>query len=301
MWAITSYFNPENFQSRLSNYKIFREKLNVPLITIELAFDGQFQLKPDDAEILLQIPNGAKLWQKERLLNLALKKIPKSIENIAWIDCDIFFESQDWHKKAVAQLKNNNVIQLFSDVYYLKPGLKDRSKKNILGSQQGLVASQHASKIHHESKYDKKFHPGLAWAAKKKLLNEHRLYDSLIIGGGDSALSYALYGKYEASKKHHFLSDLQFNHYLNWAQPFYKSVDNKVSFVDEKIYHLWHGKIKNRRYFSRNKALKKLGFNPYLDITLSKEGVWEWSNADESLKLYLENYFKSRKEDDLAL
>ena len=33
----------------------------------------------------------------------------------------------------------------------------------------------------------------------------------------------------------------------------------------------------------------------------NKEGVWEWSTADKSLKFYVENYFKGRKEDDFFI
>ena len=298
MWAITSYFNPQNFQSRYKNYKIFREKLNIPLITVELSFNNEFTLNVDDADILLQVPNGDILWQKERMLNLALTKIPKSIENVAWIDCDVFFGSHQWSIKAIEALKNYNVIQLFSEAHFLKPDSKTNYQQDILESKYGLIASHNFAANKLNSQWDKKFHPGFAWAAKKSLLIKHQFYDSLIIGGGDSALSYALFGKYEASRKHHFFSKIHFEHYLKWALSFNKSVNNKIGFIDEEIFHLWHGKIKNRGYFSRNKALKSLNFNPYIDITLSKNGAWQWNNASDNLKFYLQEYFKNRREDD---
>ena len=73
MWAITTYFNPVQYKRRLSNYKIFRANLGIPLVTVELSFDGRFELTNRDADILIQISGGAVLWQKERLLNVALK------------------------------------------------------------------------------------------------------------------------------------------------------------------------------------------------------------------------------------
>ena len=54
-WAITSYFNPGGFKSRLQNYKTFRKHLNIPLIAVELSFNGKFELKSSDADILIQI------------------------------------------------------------------------------------------------------------------------------------------------------------------------------------------------------------------------------------------------------
>jgi hypothetical protein len=43
-------------------------------VTVELSFDGRFELAGSDADILIQLSGGAVLWQKERLLNLALKR-----------------------------------------------------------------------------------------------------------------------------------------------------------------------------------------------------------------------------------
>ena len=91
-WAITSYFNPVGYQRRLQNYRTFRQYLAVPLVTVELSFNGRFQLEHGDAEILVQIPSADIMWQKERLLNLALKYLPESCEKLAWLDCDIVFE-----------------------------------------------------------------------------------------------------------------------------------------------------------------------------------------------------------------
>ena len=44
LWAITCYFNPTGYRRRLQNYRAFRERLNVPLVTVEQSFSGQFSL-----------------------------------------------------------------------------------------------------------------------------------------------------------------------------------------------------------------------------------------------------------------
>lgn len=90
MWVITTYYNPVRYKRRLSNYKIFRANLGVPLVTVELSFNGQFELTEKQADILIQISGGAVLWQKERLLNVALQALPSSCHKVAWLDCDIF-------------------------------------------------------------------------------------------------------------------------------------------------------------------------------------------------------------------
>jgi hypothetical protein len=44
LWAITSYFNPMKYQRRRANYRLFRERLGVPLVTVELAYGPDFEL-----------------------------------------------------------------------------------------------------------------------------------------------------------------------------------------------------------------------------------------------------------------
>src|SRR4051794_19189777 len=114
MLVVTSYFNPMKSRRRLANYRAFRSRLTTPLLTIELSFDGQFQLKTAYADHLFQLSGGDVMWQKERLLNIALAALPDGVEDVAWIDCDVVFESTDWPQQAKNALKSDNIIQLFS-------------------------------------------------------------------------------------------------------------------------------------------------------------------------------------------
>ena len=64
LWAITSYFNPIGYRRRPANYRLFRERLNVPLVTVELAYGPDFELTQSDADILVQLRGEDVLWQK---------------------------------------------------------------------------------------------------------------------------------------------------------------------------------------------------------------------------------------------
>src|SRR5262249_12525798 len=115
LWAITCYFNPIGYQRRLENYHTFRQHLAVPLVTVELAFNGAFQLQRGDADILVQLRGGDVLWQKERLLNLALKLLPDNCDKVAWLDCDVVFESDDWAARASHALDDFALLHLFHE------------------------------------------------------------------------------------------------------------------------------------------------------------------------------------------
>jgi hypothetical protein len=72
LWAITCHVNPMRYRRRLQNYLAFRRHLKVPLVAVELAYHDDFDLPPDAAEILIRLRSNDVLWQKERLLNVAI-------------------------------------------------------------------------------------------------------------------------------------------------------------------------------------------------------------------------------------
>ncbi|HEY2827606.1 MAG TPA: hypothetical protein VGJ04_08410, partial [Pirellulales bacterium] len=77
-WAITTHFNPMRWRRRLDNFHVFRKHLKVPLVAVELGYDDRFELQPNDADILVQIPGIDVMWQKERLFNVALSHVPQT-------------------------------------------------------------------------------------------------------------------------------------------------------------------------------------------------------------------------------
>lgn len=300
MWAITSYYNPVGYKRRLSNYRLFRSNLGVPLVTIELSFDGAFELEKGDADILIQISGGAVVWQKERLLNLALKAVPSEVVKIAWLDCDLIIERPDWVDEAETQLRQLDIVQLFSEAVHLpsqdfKFGVEDRnlnhtSVPGILGLSNGREIMSIRSNSHY-------FQSGFAWAANKSLLEKYGFYDAAIVGGGDCFMVGALYGEFEGIARRFMLSETRREHYLRWAVPFHDSVGGRFGHMPGTIYHLSHGTMENRRYADRHQPLADLNFDPYLDLRVGASGAWEWARPRPELEAALMNYFVARAED----
>ena len=298
MWAITSYFNPVGFKRRLSNYRIFRANLAVPLVTVELSFDGRFELTDDDADILIQLSGGAVLWQKERLLNIAIKSVPQNAKNIAWLDCDVIFERPDWMHEAEQKLSEANVVQLYSELVDLGPEGYQPSIQHVPPSGHGIV-SLGLRQQNAPTEGDVRFSlPGLAWAARKEILEEHGFYDAMIIGSGDSSIFHAMHGRFDHELGRRLLTKAHEEHYLMWARPYHRTVRGKVNNVAGRICHLYHGKFVNRRYRSRHDLLAELGFDPDLDLRIGANGAWHWARPRPDLEDFLRKYFLSRAEDD---
>ena len=78
LWVVTSYFNPEGYLTKRQNYDLFRERIvaaGIPLLTVECSLgDHPFELPagPDVHRVL----GRDVMWQKERLINVAISKLP---------------------------------------------------------------------------------------------------------------------------------------------------------------------------------------------------------------------------------
>ena len=212
---------------------MFRANLGVPLVTVELSFDGRFELTDQDADILIQLHGGALLWQKERLLNLALKAVPSNVTKIAWLDGDVILERSDWVDEAKSQLEEFKLVQLFSEAVHINS--EDYEKRshhrNDYASVPGIVSLSNAyelmslgrqeqERLKFVSKKEEIYKLGLAWAANRGLLEDHGFYDASIVGSGDRLMVSAMYGRFEDPTKLFSFKGTVQQHYLRWAVPF---------------------------------------------------------------------------------
>jgi hypothetical protein len=304
MWAITSYFNPAGYKRRLSNYRIFRARLAAQLVTVELSFNGQFELREGDAEILIQISGGARLWQKERLLNVALKAVPAQERFVAWLDSDLIFDESDWVFLAEDSLAANNVTQLFSEAVNLDmnetgPGHGDdaRPPTGYGFIRQMESDPERAYALNSRVKNVPSTNRGLAWAARRDIIERHGFYDAVIAGPSDRAMAFAMYGKFEKYLSAVGCNAAQEKHYLAWAIPFFERIEGKVGCLPGRIYHLWHGEKKDRRYTEMERTVATSGFDPDRDIHIGDNGSWEWTQPRSELAASFEQWFVNRRED----
>jgi hypothetical protein len=304
IWAITSYFNPMRWQRRRANYCTFRQHFQFPLIAIELGYNDQFELNSEDAEILLQLTGGDIMWQKERLLNVALEALPKSCHSLMWIDCDVVFQRADLAEQISRQLERAPLLQLFSLRHNLEPDASLSDWRPHAAAPQhsipfkvakGMSAADCLGK-RHPGQLGRRS-PGHAWAIRRELIARHGFYDAGIVGGGDTALACAGYGVFDEVIRLNCMNERQIEYYLAWAEPFYESIQGNVSFVEGDLLHLWHGEPSNRRWFERHHDLRPYCFDPFLDIAPSDSGSWWWITAKPELHEYVRSYFSTRNED----
>lgn len=309
LWVITSYYNPVGYRRRFENYHRFRAQLNHPLATAELSFDGKHRLGDGDADLLLHLHGGDVLWQKERLLNLLLERLPAECRVVAWVDCDLLFQRRDWSERAVAALDAAALVQPFHRAHHLAPDVADLVDGQTLRADGVLrVVESAASRIASGSSIESVLAratdrgrnaptPGFAWVARRELVARHGFYDACIVGGGDTALACAAFGAFEQVIRLHDMNRQQRARYLAWAEPFHRDVRGAVAAIDGDLGHLWHGDIADRHAADRHRGLTPHAFDPHVDIAIADSGPWRWATDKPELHRYVGDYFRLRRED----
>jgi hypothetical protein len=304
LWAITSYYNPIGYHRRPENYRLFRQRLNLPLVTAELGYGGAFELGRGDADILIQRPAVDVLWQKERLLNVALAALPPSCTKVVWIDCDVFFTDPGWAEALERLLDDAAVVQPFARVNYLSQAWTPADREyDVEFSRQSLAAGI-ADGLPlvdcmlppvHDRRLIKA--TGFAWAARRALLDRHGIYDAAIIGGGDRLFAGAACDFLESGVRVHLDAPSCRDHYLRWAAPFARDAGGRIGVLDLDLFNLWHGEMANRRARERFVGLAEHGYDPETDIAIDTGGGWRWNSDKPALHRYVRDYFIGRRED----
>ena len=183
--VVTTYYNPSRYRTRRINFEKFKshmEDSNVKLLTIECVFgDEEPELPPGDD--VIHIRANSVLWQKERLLNIAARSLPKEIDAVAWIDADVIFSNKNWVNDTLKVLDESPVAQLFEYCVRLNKegsiGICPDTAESFASVMNRAPASMNVSR------YDMHGHTGYAWAMRRELFEELGLYEHAISGSAD--------------------------------------------------------------------------------------------------------------------
>ncbi len=303
LWAITCYFNPRHYRSRRENYHIFRERLKVPLVTVELSMDGTFELRDGDADVLKQLRARDVMWHKERLLNIALAAAPRECTKIAWLDCDVVFQNEGWAEGTSEVLDKFVLAQPFQDVCEPGQGVRIDDMGNPGNDwpgrsiAYGLAAGTVDAEILNQNIRLQGWSSGLAWAGRREALERTGFYEACIMGSGNRAMVCAALGKFDYGRQYLRMNDRWAEHYLKWARAHFEEVGGEIGFVPGTLLHLWHGDLKDRRYADRHQDLSRFDFDPAVDIATDENGCLRWNSPKPQMHQYVREYFAARRED----
>ena len=305
LWAVTAYFNPCGYRSRLANFRAFRARLDVPLVAVELVYGDRARARARGRRRPRSRPRAGRPVAEGAAAERGPGRAARVCDAVAWLDCDIVFASARWARSVLDALDAAPVVQPFAVMYDLPRGLgpdaaarcpEDRARISLAA---GMASGRLPLDIFHTqgASMRLRYSPGHAWAARRSVLSAHGLYDAFVMGGGDKVMAGAFFGLAREAARAYELNEARTRHYLEWALPLGECVGGRVGFADLAIYHLWHGEVERRGYGNRYRGFEPFDFDPFKDIRLAAGGAWSWSSDKPEMHAHVRRYFALREED----
>jgi len=314
MWGMVSLFNPAGYKNKLENFRAFSEgvrRQGLPLLVIECAFgEADFEVPAELCDLLVHRRTSTVMWQKERLLNIALEHLPPDCDKVVWLDADVIFDNDDWVEETARRLESYCVVQPYEAAHWLLEGETSVPPgRNVRGQGEGeWMPGMGAEMSRLEdwkaalNNYHLHGHCGYAWAIRREILDKHGFYDAQVLGNGDLVMAHAMYGNEDMWAGKHWqrtrITEAMLRHMEAWGRPFFEDVQASVYYTPGRLFHLWHGSKENRLYDQRLDILKNCDFDPSTDMVLEENGCWAWATNRPELHEWARTYFHSRREED---
>lgn len=281
---VTTHFNPASFRNRVKTYQRwlpYLGPLKRYLTAMEVLFDRQTQQLPG-SHIFHATRSRNAMWQKEALINVALQECDR--EYFAWLDHDMIPRSRDWLARGIAALDEHVAVQLYSSADYL--------------DEDDVVLYNKTCHLHNWRTRGRLVgFPGGAWIARTAFLKEiGGLSVANILGGGDQIFN-AL-GTDQLQFLDQFNPEFASRERLWFKKAKAKLAGRTLGYVNQKMYHLYHGPIEGRQYRTRNDIYRSNRYDPEHDIRIGANGLLEWSSDKPRLHRQLIEFFNRRAEDD---
>jgi hypothetical protein len=268
--VISVNFNPLRYQSRNNLFREFEKHANqdnkdTEFWVAELALGNRpFEVTEACNPKHLQLRTTHELWHKERLINLAVSRLPPDWEYVAWVDADLTFLNQDWAHETIQQLQHYQVVQLFT--HAMDVGSSGEPLEQFEGFAHSHVMRRPLRKMNgpkgaYGGKY---FHPGYGWAYRRSAWDTlGGLLDINIVGGGDHQMAYGLIGRIDETIPHG--SSCHYSRCVkNWARNA-EMLQRDIGAVPGTVVHHYHGPKKARGYHNRWRILTDSKFDPLVD------------------------------------
>ena len=182
-----------------------------------------------------------------------MKETPDTTEFFAWLDHDVVFKDPDWLGKAIEILRSGEV----DAVHCL-------SHATLLAENGSVLDPAHWT-------------PGYAWCSTTEYMKKRGGFSPYaIVGGGDS-----MWLQEKTTKLYQPMMDFKKMQPPRWAS------------LKSGVYHLYHGTVKNRMYWGRQKILQKYDYQKE-DVRLNNDGILEWDTSKIGMHKEIRQFFQQR-------
>jgi hypothetical protein len=317
--VVSCFFNPAGSRKRVANFQAYLAAMRgsgVRCLVVELAFGtNDFAIIGHDD--VIQLRSNDVLWHKERLLNIGIKKLlAEGYRKIAWLDGDVTFADSNWPLEIANRLEHANLCQVFESI-----GVQEHESGAPLVAPSAVKYFRETGELYQQPARRgrpmlngilKGGQSGFGWAARAEVLQQVKLFEGAVVGGGDKLIYIASLAddftndNFEQLSQsrvvcsacgHRNRSEAYTAQLSDWAQRWSGAVAGKVDYARLYITDMYHGRRDDRSYMSRHDILYRNNFDPAADLLHDHAGCLAWVEGKDALKREVEAYFLSRRED----
>jgi hypothetical protein len=277
------YFNSTGSIRILQNMMYVMNSLElskIPCFVLELCFDNS---PPEIANADVVLRASTVSFQKENLCRILESHIPRVFSKLMFIDGDLIFSNPAWYNETSEMLDCHDVVQPFREASWMDITFKKSIKRAKTAVLHPLDWPFNPSN----------YHPGFAWAFDREWYRRVGFYDRTIIGGGDTLSVMGWMGNIDEARVPKALR----SSYTDFVE---KISDNppSIGWIVGRVYHLYHGSIKNRQYKKRKLILEGVGEIDDI-VVMNEDGVYEV--VDEEIMLRIRTYLSERDDDGIDM
>lgn len=181
---VIPYFNPVGYHSHSRKLARCLDSFDAAGLSGDVFLAGAGAQVKSDVRIAFWDDECDFMWHKERLVNLASRRLPSSYTHVAWVDNDVLV-GPEWMPEVEKSLMGAKISQCFRSAAYI--GNDGRISET-------LSNAKHASR---------NGTPGLAWGACRSFFDEGPGLFELALVGGEIASSHAAYSIDHRPLQHH--------------------------------------------------------------------------------------------------
>lgn len=289
--VVIPYFNPANYKCHVRKLAQCLDAYKRTGLTEDVYLAGIGKHRPPGANIIFwEDDECAFMWHKERLLNLAVRRLPSHYTHVVWADSDLIV-GNSWAAAVEEAFHRSQVVQCFRTAHYHTIG------NHYLRSRVGAFRAGCDGMI------------GLAWGACRSLFTQGPgLFELALVGGGDAVFALGvLYRTATPSVPwlQHQQEDFERDWspdlssalvaWLNQVRRWLGEIQPVATNVD--VHALAHGPVHRRKYAERHTMLQSL--IPTKHLYIDKDRLFRWTQAGlASIEPPIRTYFYARREDD---
>jgi hypothetical protein len=290
--------NPARWESRYRLARQFIKEMeatpNVNLIMVETAFgDRHHEVTDTNNPNHLQLRSNSEAWNKESMINLGARLLPKDARYICWADADVTMINPSWALDTIHELQHFDLVQPYETALDLGPKGSVLQIHTSFGSV--VQSGEKIQRLPNELMY-KYGHPGFIWACTRRFWERTGgLLDFCVLGSADHHMAFASIADVEWTLHGH-LSQSYTRRVLEWQRLAVSVTHKQVGFVPGRLEHHFHGFKPDRQYNSRWQIYLDHGYDPDLHLIHDEQGLVQLVN-NEPLEAAIRKYNRTRKED----